>query len=230
MTLLFVLTVLTAPAPKSPVGGEQGPIDFRCDGMQIFSKPNRVECKGNVVVRRRDILLCCETFEGFGDEKWQWEKFTCSGDVRGQRPDELMESDFAVFVLGTNDLVLTGRPRLQRGKSLLAGERILVNVKTNQAQIEKPRGRIEQADTEINGAALPAQTDETQLPATCTVPRIQPPRTAATKSAPTGSSAGPTSAEKAAAPGKNAAPAEPNAAPATEKAVVPGKTPSAKPE
>lgn len=176
MTLLLALALLAAPAAKNPIGGEQGPIDFRCDGMQIFSKPNRVECKGNVVVRRSDILICCELFEGFGDDKWQWEKFTCKNDVRGQRPDELMESDYAVFVLGTNNLVLTGRPRLQRGKSLLAGERIVVDVKTNEAQIEKPRGRIEQADTKIDASVLPPQIDETHLPSTCPVPRIQPPR------------------------------------------------------
>lgn len=179
MKPLLLLALLAAPPAKAPVGGEQGPIDFRCDGMQIFSKPNRVECKGNVVVRRRDILLCCETFEGFGDEKWQWERFTCTGDVRGQRPDELMESDYAVFVLGTNNLVLTGRPRLQRGKSLLTGEKIIVDVKTNEAQIEKPRGRIEQADTKIDAGVLPVQVDESQLPPTCPVPRIQPPRGAA---------------------------------------------------
>lgn len=181
MTMLVLVALLGAPPAKSLPGGEQGPIDFRCDGMQIFSKPNRVECKGNVVVRRSDILLCCEVFEGFGDEKWQWEKFTCSGDVRGQRPDELLESDYGVFVLGTNDLVLTGRPRTQRGKSLLAGERIVVNIKTNQAQIEKPRGRIEQADTKIDASVLPPQVNESQLPATCPVPRIQPPREPAPK-------------------------------------------------
>jgi lipopolysaccharide export system protein LptA len=167
--------LMTAP----PLGGEQnaqGPIDFRCDGMQVFSKPNRVHCTGNVVVRRRDVLLCCEIFDDVADDNWQWQKFTCTDDVRAQRPDELMESDEAVFVLGSSDLVLTGRPRLQRAQNLLAGERIVVDVKTNEAQIEKPRGRIEQADSKIEKQPLAPQADEKQLPGVCPVPRIMPPR------------------------------------------------------
>jgi lipopolysaccharide export system protein LptA len=174
--LLVALLLISAPPPAPGAQDAQGPIDFRCDGMQVFSKPNRVHCTGNVVVRRRDVLLCCEIFDGVADESWQWQKFTCTNDVRAQRPDELMESDEAVFVLGTSDLVLTGRPRLQRAQSLLAGERIVVDVKTNEAQIEKPRGRIEQADSSIDKKPLAAQVDEKQLPAVCPVPRIMPPR------------------------------------------------------
>jgi len=176
MSMLLAALFIAAPATKPAAPDQQGPIDYRCDGMQIFSKPNRVVCTGNVVMRRRDVLLCCERFEGVADDKWQWDKFTCTTDVRGQRPDELMESDDAVFVLGTNNLVLTGRPRLQRGTSLLAGEKIIVDVQTNEAHIEKPRGRIEQADSKIDKTPLAPQVDEKQLPATCPVPRIMPPR------------------------------------------------------
>ncbi len=180
---LALLIVVAPPAAKSNAAGQQGPIDYRCDGMQIFSKPNRVECKGNVVVRRRDVLLCCEYFEGIADDQWQWQKFICKNDVRAQRPDELVESDEAVFELGSSNLLLTGRPRLQRGQSLLAGERIVVDVNTNEAHIEKPRGRIEQADSKLDNKPLTPQIDEKQLPGTCPVPRIVPAREPAPKAA-----------------------------------------------
>jgi lipopolysaccharide export system protein LptA len=164
--LVAALLLLQAP-PAKP--GSQGPLDFRCDDMNVVSKPNKVLCKGTVLVRRTDVLLCCDVFEGFADDKWGWEKFTCAGNVRAHRGDELMWSEHAEFLLGTSDLILTGKPRLQRGASLLNGERIVIDVKNDKARIEKPRGRIQQADVS-DVPPLAPHTDDTPLPETCPVP------------------------------------------------------------
>ena len=88
----------------------EGPVDFRCDNMFVYTKPNRNVCRANVVIRRGELLVCCELFEGQADEKWVWQSFTCSQDVRAQRGTELVWADKAEFFQGTSDLVLTGRP------------------------------------------------------------------------------------------------------------------------
>lgn len=170
LTCLAAATGLAQQAPRGKASPNQGPLDFRCDGMQVFSKPNRVLCQGNVVVRRTDLLVCCEEFEGIADENWSWQQFTCTRDVRALRSDELMWSDKATFVLGTSELVLTGKPRLQRGTSVLEGERVLVNVESDRARIEKPRGRIMPAEVRAPPAPGQASADE-PLPATCPVPK-----------------------------------------------------------
>ena len=165
LTLVFLAGLAGAGAPLAPgLNGGEAPLDFRCDNMQVFSKPNRTLCKANVVVRRGDLVVCCVTF----DDSWGWERFVCTEDVRAQRTNETMWSDRAEFVLQTNELLLTGRPRLKRGKSVLDGERVVVDVKTDHARIEKPRGRFESATTPAVEAT--PLVLEGPLPAVCPLP------------------------------------------------------------
>ncbi len=173
-TGLLLLFAVASAAPTdeiSRIGGE-GPIDFRCDGMQVFTKPNRVVCRDNVVVRRGDLLVCCSVFEGYADTKGGWERFICSKNVRAQRREEVMWSEKATFILAISDLILTGRPMIQRGKTLLKGERIVIDTKHDLARIEQPRGRMEAANATIkNNRPPPESVPEGPLPARCPIPR-----------------------------------------------------------
>jgi lipopolysaccharide export system protein LptA len=171
--LLLAVALAAAPAPAKPEGLGHGPIDFRCDAMQVFTKPNRVVCTNNVVVRRADLLVCCRQWEGYADGNGGWERFVCADDVRAQRPGELAWASKATFIMSTSDLVLTGRPLLRRGKSLLEGEMIVIDTKHDHARVEKPRGRMEPADQTPPPVEAPLPTGP--LPATCPVP---PPPTA----------------------------------------------------
>ena len=143
-----------------------GPVDFRCESMQVFTKPNRVVCNKHVVVRRGDLLMCCASFEGLSDAKGQWQRFRCQTDVRAQRGEERMWAQRAELVLAVNDLILTGKPRLQRGSSILRGDRIVVNTKRDQALVESPRG------TMVPAEELPAPTAKPsdKLPSRCPIP------------------------------------------------------------
>lgn len=143
-TLLLFMLANSQPDSPSKVLKEDVPLEFRCDGMQVFSKPNnRTLCKTNVVLRRGDLLLCCDFFEGFANDQWEWQRFVCKTDVRAQRNLELMWSNRAEFVLANSELVLTGKPLLHRGKSVLTGSRIIVDVKEDHARIEKPKASIQ---------------------------------------------------------------------------------------
>lgn len=138
--------------------------------MQVHTKPNRAVCTGNVIVRRSDMLVCCKEFEGIANDKWEWQRLICHTDVRAQRGEELMWSDKAEFLPETQDLVLTGRPVVARGESVLEGEQVLVNVKEDRARVIKPRGRI--GTQELSGKAPPlvgGTGEPVALPATCPV-------------------------------------------------------------
>jgi lipopolysaccharide export system protein LptA len=167
VSLVLLLVAVAAPPAKSSEALGNGPIDFRCDSMQVFTKPNRVLCRGNVVVRRAELTVCCAQFEGYADEQGGWERFVCADDVRAQRPGELAWSQKATFIMSTSDLFLTGTPMLQRGKSLLEGETIIIDTKHDHARIERPRGRMEPADERPAPAVPP--TAEGKLPAACPV-------------------------------------------------------------
>ena len=168
MTLVYLWLALAAPPDPSLLALREGPIDFRCDHGQAYSKPRRWLCRQNVVVRRADLLLCCEEFEGYQGDDGKWQRFVCSKNVRARRAAEMMWADRATFVVETSDLILTGKPLLQRGKTILRGERIVVDTKYEQARIEQPRGHFEPASfdtTSVNQAAF-----QGALPARCPIP------------------------------------------------------------
>ena len=139
--LTFLLSLNTAGAPAATeVKTRHGPIEFKCDSMQVLTNPNRGICRDNVIVRRGDLMVCCTQFIGTATLDWEWSSFTCEGDVVAQRTNETMWSHKATFNLKTAQLVLTGAPLLQRGKSYLQGAKITLNVHSDLAQINQPRG------------------------------------------------------------------------------------------
>jgi lipopolysaccharide export system protein LptA len=170
---MLLAALLTAPSQsKEPLG--DGPLEFRCDNGDTAPDPagRSFRCSGNVVVRRGSLMVCCNAFEGILAEGSGWERFTCSEDVRAQRGDETMWSDRAEFIVATSDLILTGQPRLHRGKSILRGERVVIDVKSDRARVIKPRGRLESINADVlHSRALPI---DGPLPEKCPLP--SPPR------------------------------------------------------
>jgi len=161
----LVLIVALVGAKDAPLG--KGPIDFRCDAMKAFSDPDRVECYDNVVVRRGGLLLCCEKFEGFANAAGDWEKLICEQNVRAQNKDELMWSQRATFLVAQSDLILTGKPQLHRGKSILNGTRIVVDTEKRIARVEEPNGRV---SSKLANPARPPKAMSGALPSTCPLP------------------------------------------------------------
>ncbi len=163
-----------APAERRDAEVGDRPLEFRCDAMQILTKPNRAVCQGNVVLRRDDLLVCCRYFEGHADTAWGWQRFVCTQEVRARRGDETMWADKAEFDVATSALTLSGQPQLQRGQSLLSGQRIIVDVKQDRARVIKPTGVIHQATGERPAPAPDPIAGA--LPATCPLPPPAEPR------------------------------------------------------
>ncbi|MEK7704479.1 MAG: LptA/OstA family protein [Myxococcota bacterium] len=164
---LAPLLLLQLGATTDKLAGD-GPLDFRCDRMDIETKPNRAICHDNVVVRRGELLVCCRTFEGFADEEWQWQRFICHDDVRAQRADESMWSERAEFLLASSDLILTGKPHVQRGKSMFEGRKVVVNVESDRANISQPRGVF--VSQEKLAPPVPLVPEGKALPSKCPIP------------------------------------------------------------
>jgi len=166
--LALVVMSQGQPAAGESPAETQPPLEYRSDTMQVFTKPNRAVLRSNVVIRRGDLLVCCENFEGLADAEWGWQRFVCTEKVVAQRSDETMWADKAEFILETSDLILTGKPLLQNGKSFLEGTRIIVDTERDRARVIKPRGRIYSAKESVK--SRPPVTIEGELPATCPLP------------------------------------------------------------
>lgn len=169
LTLLISLNT-TGASDASPnttrVKTRQGPIEFKCDSMQVLTKPNRGICRDNVIVRRGDLMVCCSQFVGAATPEWEWSSFTCEGNVVAQRTNETMWSNKATFNLKTSELVLTGAPLLQRGKSYLQGSKITLNIHNDLAQISQPRGVM----IKTQSPSAPTPSTPGPLPKQCPLP------------------------------------------------------------
>jgi len=165
------------PARVAPSGAgapNKGPLDFRCDRMLVKTNPNRTWCYENVVVRRDDLLFCCRTFAADADKQWQWQQVHCVDEVRAQRGPETMWADKGDYTLSSSELVLTGRPQLQRGASFMDGERIIIDTRTEQARMINPKGAAVTDPKQDPSKTATATTTPAALtgplPALCPVP------------------------------------------------------------
>jgi hypothetical protein len=143
-------------------------IDFRCDSMRVLSRPNRTVGRRHVVIRRADLLICCDQFETTADPLWRWQRMVCRNGVRAQRGDEVVWADHAELILDRNDLVLTGRPILRRGATWLTGSRVTLNLDESQARILRPRGHLPGEEQAYLSPLVPIDLTA-PLPATCPI-------------------------------------------------------------
>jgi lipopolysaccharide transport protein LptA len=166
MWIAVIAASLFSATPEGTPAVNKGPLDFRCDQMLVKTNPNRTMCYENVVVRRGDLLVCCRTLTAEADKQWQWQQFHCLDDVRAERGLEIMWADKGDYTLAANELVLTGRPQIRRGQSVMDGEKILVDTHTEQARVINPKGTAVTApkqDQQKEASAPPSGP----LPAVC---------------------------------------------------------------
>ncbi|MBJ81107.1 MAG: hypothetical protein CMH60_07310 [Myxococcales bacterium] len=162
-SFIFALLLANAPAPAPQE------VEFRCDNMQVDTKTHLTLCNKNVVMRRGDVLLCCNTLEARSDKDWQWKTFDCIDKVRAQRKNELMWANKASFEYLKNEIYLTGKPYLKRGASLLTGKKIIIDLTKEVAKVIKPRGTINSKNTNLV-EMKDGKPSISELPNRCPIP------------------------------------------------------------
>ena len=164
LRLAALVALLSVPSQS------ESPLDFRCDGMEVLKAPNRTICRGNVVARQADLVICCDQCEAVADKAWQWTSLRCQKDVRAQRGDELMWSESAQIDLEASKIMLTGQPLIERGMSLLSGSKITVTLSGDHALVDNPRGSVA-TPSQNTAIKEPKPLFTGALPATCPIPK-----------------------------------------------------------
>lgn len=157
--------LLTALLLTALITSEEPPVEFRCDSLRVDSGPGESSCNGNVVVVRGPVLMCCDRFEAKADTDWQWESFSCEGNVRAQRFNERVWASRASFQFEKSLITLIGEPVLQRGRSLMTGSEVKIDLKNDRAHVAAPRGRIARETDTLNSAS-----DGPKLTTECPIP------------------------------------------------------------
>lgn len=153
--------------PSSTHAGESA-IDFRCDGLEVRSKPeHRQICRGHVILRREDLILCCNTLCGESDADWTLEHIICTGDVRVSRAQQTVWAEHGRYDVLRGEIVLRGTPLLDRAGSQVRGEQVTINLNEQQARVVRPRGQI--AEDAAPQAPQTPSARPRALPALCPI-------------------------------------------------------------
>jgi lipopolysaccharide transport protein LptA len=134
-------TPLPPPAPKTQAPpltlpeGTRKRAALKCDRLKL--KPDGVAlCTGHVRMWREDVEVSCDTATATFDDKEQLKTLVCTGRVKIVTPDKVAHSGKAIYDEEKQMLTLTDKARLRQRGIHLEGERLLVNLATNEVEVE----------------------------------------------------------------------------------------------
>lgn len=151
-----------AAAPAQPgapnAAGGSGPITIDADRLEVLDKDKRAIFTGNVVAVRGDMTVRSSAMTVFYDgdlaggqgqvkpsaapsgSNQSVRRIEMTGKVFFNQRDQQATGDNAVYERATETLVLTGNVVLTQCQNVVTGPRLVVNLRTNQAQVEGAPG------------------------------------------------------------------------------------------
>ena len=147
-----------AGAPLLPGGDSREPIAIDADKLEWFDKEQKAIYTGNVVARQGEGTLKASQLRIFllksdkaapaagptpgagvaGDN--QIERMEADGPVELIQKDQTATGDKGVYERGSNAVTLIGNVALRQGGHVTYGERLVYDLDTRQAVVQKPRG------------------------------------------------------------------------------------------
>lgn len=136
--------VLTAALALPAVSGAQNtsaaradasrqPVQYGADSGEYT--PDGFSLRGRAEVTQGGNRLRADAIRGF-TANGELNRIEANGGVYFVTPDQSMKGDRAVYTLNDGNIVVTGDVILTQGKSVLTGNRLVYNVRTETARIE----------------------------------------------------------------------------------------------
>ncbi len=144
--LSIALILMAASVAAVPAGAQQkkGKVNIESDQMELFESKNQAIFRGNVRARQADVKLSStnliatfvKTKNGGTDVSWLETK---GGGVRIQTPSQTITGDRMKMNVKANTAVVTGKVTVTQGTSVVRGERLNVNLNTNESKFDNGR-------------------------------------------------------------------------------------------
>jgi len=178
-------------APTSNAVGGSGPITIDADRLEVLDKDKRAVFSGNVVAARGDMTVRSSTMTVFYDadltsntstsrpaaanSNQSVRRIEMTGKVLFVQRDQQATGDAAVYERSSETLILSGNVVLTQCQNVVTGPRLVVNLRTNQAQVEGAPG------ARVRSILVPGDSSSPQGSAgtRCAQPAAQPPQGAA---------------------------------------------------
>ena len=106
--------------------GESAPIVIDSDRLEGDNEKNIVRFIGNVIAKRGDIIIHCESiFIMFDKSNKTVKELIAEGDVKITQGDRIATGDKAVFENSEEKVILTGTPEIREGDNIIKGAKII---------------------------------------------------------------------------------------------------------
>ena len=124
--------------PAWKTGSE--PLQVKSKSLEAFGESGRVVFEGDVVARQGDVTLQADRVEVHAKaDTREIRSVEARGSVHIQRADVVASGDAASYDARSGVAVLTGDPKVWRGKDVLAGEKITLYLGENRIVVEGAR-------------------------------------------------------------------------------------------
>lgn len=131
-----LMTALALPAvsgAQNRADASRQPVQYGADSGEYT--PDGFSLRGRAEVTQGGNRLRADAIRGFTANR-ELNRIEANGGVYFVTPDQSMKGDRAVYTLNDGNVVVTGDVILTQGKSVLTGNRLVYNVRTETARIE----------------------------------------------------------------------------------------------
>ena len=131
-----LMTALALPAvsgAQNRADASRQPVQYGADSGEYT--PDGFSLRGRAEVTQGSNRLRASAIRGF-TANGDLTRIEATGEVYFVTPDQSMKGDRAVYTLNDGNVVVTGDVILTQGKSVLTGNRLVYNVRTETARIE----------------------------------------------------------------------------------------------
>ncbi|HEX2255305.1 MAG TPA: LptA/OstA family protein [Afifellaceae bacterium] len=151
----MLMLALAAPAAAQNFGSaftgfsttSEEPIQIEADRLEVRVEEKRAVYVGNVTVRQGDTLLKTAELQVFyagggetpGASGTSLQRIIANGRVIVQSQNRIATGDEAVFEMADETIVLTGNVVLTEDENIVRGERLVVDLRTGEAQMQGGR-------------------------------------------------------------------------------------------
>jgi lipopolysaccharide export system protein LptA len=114
------------------------PIRIKSDGLEWDYKGFVVTFKGNVIANQEDVTLYSDRLIIYYDEtNSEVTQIVAEGAVRIVQLDKRATGEKAVFKNAERKIILTGRPVVRQGNTMVMGEKITIFIDRDWVEVER---------------------------------------------------------------------------------------------
>lgn len=155
--LAFWLSAWLAAQPSAGTkSAEQRPVEMRSSGgLEVDLKRSVGIAKGDVVIQRDDVIVCCDEAEAHYTGQ-HIDRVECRGRVVVVRADGTRAvADVAVFDATKEVVSLSGKARVRSESADVEGQLIVYDIRADQLSVKGKKSRFRFQPPASEGLALP---------------------------------------------------------------------------